>query len=551
MQLRNEQSEVKLTTASKKNDARFCQYVGATWTDPAGGAIAGTSPLRSKLEDHRTVKGEGKRAVKIQEKRAIRPVQASESEKATSEKISATNETLFEEKVYELAYACEDLERKSNFKDMESEMLKEKVCKLEGENEKLRLQLTVYVPTVSVLNDCITFLEMITLGHCQHPISLKSLPIRRLQVFGENLGLRRMLQKKQWTALANYGKKNAGNRGNLQQSDFPQKLGTDLLIILPSRDPHHTQSIGPWVPWFLPLTIHQRGMTTEKTGGFGRFAMDPLGQSQGSLFCQWAFTRGVTSEPLPSTKFFQPSEPKGRVLKLLRVLKLQRFEAAELPSIGNHLSPVPNGTNKSNPLKLLIPPFPDTNQALSKEENSSLKTKCNVRIEGVRVVIVVAVATGVCDDFRRRGGGSVVVRRRFVVSVTAVRDNGDSRWWTLKGRGTTLPRSRVGGNFGGLVAGDTLDEEGALSRRLVRQVDDGARMVAEDGKSLLSLEGCGVAGDARVGRATRWQIWSEVKMTRPSAFECFRFLNPQMVKWEEAGRTPRVFLNEKALGQYF
>ncbi|TKY62423.1 NETWORKED 1D [Spatholobus suberectus] len=78
--------------------------------------------------------------------------------------ISAVNETLFEEKVRELADACEDLERRSNFKGMESEMLKERVNKLEGENGRLRGQLAAYVPAVSALNDCITSLEMQTLA---------------------------------------------------------------------------------------------------------------------------------------------------------------------------------------------------------------------------------------------------------------------------------------------------------------------------------------------------------------------------------------------------
>ena len=78
--------------------------------------------------------------------------------------ISAVNETLFEEKVRELADACEDLERRSNFKGMESEMLKERVKKLEGENGRLHGQLAAYVPAVSALNDSITALEMQTLA---------------------------------------------------------------------------------------------------------------------------------------------------------------------------------------------------------------------------------------------------------------------------------------------------------------------------------------------------------------------------------------------------
>nr|KYP46069.1 hypothetical protein KK1_032376 [Cajanus cajan] len=88
--------------------------------------------------------------------------------------VSAVNETLFEEKVRELADACEDLERRSNFKGMESEMLKERVNKLEGENGRLRGQLAAYVPAVSALNDCITSLEMQTLAHtkpCDYKVS--------------------------------------------------------------------------------------------------------------------------------------------------------------------------------------------------------------------------------------------------------------------------------------------------------------------------------------------------------------------------------------------
>ncbi|CAJ1904064.1 unnamed protein product [Sphenostylis stenocarpa] len=81
--------------------------------------------------------------------------------------MSAVNETLFEEKVRELADACEDLECKSNFTGMESEVLKERVNKLEGENVKLRDQLAAYVPAASALNDCITSLELQTLGHAK------------------------------------------------------------------------------------------------------------------------------------------------------------------------------------------------------------------------------------------------------------------------------------------------------------------------------------------------------------------------------------------------
>ncbi|KAK7336779.1 hypothetical protein VNO77_17327 [Canavalia gladiata] len=79
--------------------------------------------------------------------------------------ICAVNETLFEGKVRELADACEDLDRRSNFKGIESEMLKERVNKLEGENRRLSCQLAAYVPAVSALNNCITSLEMQTLVH--------------------------------------------------------------------------------------------------------------------------------------------------------------------------------------------------------------------------------------------------------------------------------------------------------------------------------------------------------------------------------------------------
>ncbi|KAK7285309.1 hypothetical protein RJT34_20076 [Clitoria ternatea] len=81
--------------------------------------------------------------------------------------ISAINETLFEGKVCELADVCENLECRSNFKGMESEMLKERVDKLEGENRTLRGQLAAYVPAVRALNDCITSLEMQTFVHAK------------------------------------------------------------------------------------------------------------------------------------------------------------------------------------------------------------------------------------------------------------------------------------------------------------------------------------------------------------------------------------------------
>ena len=47
---------------------------------------------------------------------------------------------------------------------MESEKLKGRVKKLEGENGRLRCQLAAYVPAVSGLNDSITAFEMKSLG---------------------------------------------------------------------------------------------------------------------------------------------------------------------------------------------------------------------------------------------------------------------------------------------------------------------------------------------------------------------------------------------------
>ncbi|KAK7270284.1 hypothetical protein RIF29_23313 [Crotalaria pallida] len=81
--------------------------------------------------------------------------------------ISAVIGTLFEGKVSELADACDKLESRNYSKDAESELLKERVSKLEGENGRLRDHLAAYVPAVSALNDCITSLEMHTPVHAK------------------------------------------------------------------------------------------------------------------------------------------------------------------------------------------------------------------------------------------------------------------------------------------------------------------------------------------------------------------------------------------------
>ncbi|XP_061366976.1 protein NETWORKED 1D [Gastrolobium bilobum] len=83
----------------------------------------------------------------------------------TELQISDVNETLFEDKVRELAEECEMFELRSNSKGMESEKLKERVNKLECENGRLRGQLAAYVPAISGLSDRITSLEMQTLLH--------------------------------------------------------------------------------------------------------------------------------------------------------------------------------------------------------------------------------------------------------------------------------------------------------------------------------------------------------------------------------------------------
>lgn len=82
----------------------------------------------------------------------------------TEMQISTVNETFLEGKVRELADACENLESRCSSNVVQSEKLKERVGKLEDENKILRVQMAAYVPVVNGLNDCITSLEMQTLG---------------------------------------------------------------------------------------------------------------------------------------------------------------------------------------------------------------------------------------------------------------------------------------------------------------------------------------------------------------------------------------------------
>ncbi|CAK8543490.1 unnamed protein product [Lathyrus sativus] len=107
------------------------------------------------------------RESKLMEKKLSYEIEQWESQAATfytGMQISTVNETFFEGKVRELADACENLEYRCSSNVMESGKLKESVDKLEDENKKLRVQLAAYVPAVSGLNDCITSLEMQTLG---------------------------------------------------------------------------------------------------------------------------------------------------------------------------------------------------------------------------------------------------------------------------------------------------------------------------------------------------------------------------------------------------
>lgn len=72
---------------------------------------------------------------------------------------------VLEGKILELAESYESLDNQSSFKDMEIELLKEKVVALEDANEGLQTRLAAYVPAVNSLNDCITSLEKLTLIH--------------------------------------------------------------------------------------------------------------------------------------------------------------------------------------------------------------------------------------------------------------------------------------------------------------------------------------------------------------------------------------------------
>ncbi|XP_065861110.1 protein NETWORKED 1D [Euphorbia lathyris] len=79
--------------------------------------------------------------------------------------ISTVHQTLFEGKIRELIEACKSLELRNCSKDLEIELLKERVGPLESENEELKTQMMSCIPAFISLSDCITSLENHTLSH--------------------------------------------------------------------------------------------------------------------------------------------------------------------------------------------------------------------------------------------------------------------------------------------------------------------------------------------------------------------------------------------------
>ncbi|KGN44784.1 protein NETWORKED 1D [Cucumis sativus] len=73
--------------------------------------------------------------------------------------IAAICQSIFEGKIHELAEACENLQDRNTSKDVEIELLKEKVSSSEGENGRMKTQLAAYVPAIQTLRDSISSLE--------------------------------------------------------------------------------------------------------------------------------------------------------------------------------------------------------------------------------------------------------------------------------------------------------------------------------------------------------------------------------------------------------
>ncbi|XP_059625903.1 protein NETWORKED 1D-like [Cornus florida] len=66
---------------------------------------------------------------------------------------------LYEEKFHELTDAYEKLKDQGTSKDMDIELLKERLSTSEGENGRLKGQLAAYIPVITSLRDCISSLE--------------------------------------------------------------------------------------------------------------------------------------------------------------------------------------------------------------------------------------------------------------------------------------------------------------------------------------------------------------------------------------------------------
>ncbi|KAJ0053196.1 hypothetical protein Pint_03266 [Pistacia integerrima] len=79
--------------------------------------------------------------------------------------ISSVFEAVLEEKTHDLTKACENLVDVRNSKDIEIDILKERVSTLEGENGGLKAQFAASIPVVISLGEYIRSLENRTLGH--------------------------------------------------------------------------------------------------------------------------------------------------------------------------------------------------------------------------------------------------------------------------------------------------------------------------------------------------------------------------------------------------
>lgn len=73
--------------------------------------------------------------------------------------ISSISEVLYKDKVYELRGVCEGLKNETGLKSVKIENLKERVSHLEGENERLKAQLSAFVPVIVSLTDSFASLE--------------------------------------------------------------------------------------------------------------------------------------------------------------------------------------------------------------------------------------------------------------------------------------------------------------------------------------------------------------------------------------------------------